>query len=94
MLIDLYAKVLTDSLNALVCMGASEDGQLAPCNQHCNRTHAGACLRRLLPRLVMGLESLADLLERALVCAAQPHINADQAENQQDPIDTSSRIQT
>jgi hypothetical protein len=64
-LIDLYAKVMADNLNALVCMGASEDAQLAPSNRHCNRAYAGACLQRLLPRLVMGLESLADLLERA-----------------------------
>ena len=62
-LIDLYAKVLADNLNALVCMGASDDAQLAPINRHCNRVYAGACLQRPLPRLVMGLEGLAELLE-------------------------------
>jgi len=64
-LIDLYAKVLADNLNALVCMGASEDTDLALGNRHCNRAYAGACLQRLLPRLVMGLECLAALLEKA-----------------------------
>lgn len=64
-LIDLYAKVLADNLNALVCMGASEDADLATSKRHCNRAYAGACLQRLLPRLVMGLECLAALLEKA-----------------------------
>lgn len=51
-LIDLYAKVLADNLNALVCMGSSENADLAPSNRHCNRAYAGACLQRILPRLV------------------------------------------
>ena len=66
-LIDLYAKVLADNLNALICMVASDDAQLAPSNRHRNRAYAGTCLQRLLPRLVMGLEGLAELLERAFV---------------------------
>jgi hypothetical protein len=64
-LIDVFAKVLADNLNALVCMGASEDSELAANNRHCNRAYAGACLQRLLPRLVMGLDCLATLLEKA-----------------------------
>ena len=64
-LIDLYAKVLADNLNALVCMGASENAELPTNNRHCNRAYAGACLQRLLPRLVMGLDCLAALLEKA-----------------------------
>ena len=67
MLIDLCTKVLADNLNALVCMGASDDAQLTASNRHCNRAYAGACLQRLLPRLVMGLEGLAKLMERAFV---------------------------
>ena len=62
-LIDLYAKVLADNLNALVCMAASDDVDMAPSSRHCNRAYAGACLQRPLPRLVMGLEGLAELLE-------------------------------
>ena len=64
-LIDVYAKVLADNLNALVCMGASYDAELAANNRSCNRAYAGACLQRLLPRLVMGLGYLATLLEKA-----------------------------
>jgi hypothetical protein len=64
-LIDVYAKVLGDNLNALVCMGASEDADLAASNRSCNRAYAGACLQRILPRLVIGLECLAALLEKA-----------------------------
>jgi hypothetical protein len=64
-LIDVYAKVLGDNLNALVCMGASEDADLATNNRRCNRAYEGACLQRLLPRLVMGLQCLAALLEKA-----------------------------
>jgi hypothetical protein len=64
-LIDVYAKVLTDNLNALVCMGAGEDAVLILGEQHCNRAYAGACLQRLLPRLVMGLGCLVVLLQKA-----------------------------
>ena len=64
-LIDLYAKVLADNLNALVCMAASDDVDMAPSSRHCNRAYAGACLQRILPRLVIGLECLAVLLEKA-----------------------------
>ena len=73
-LIDLYAKVLADNLNALVCLGASEHGELPASNRHCNRAYAGACLQRLLPRLVIGLECLASLLEKAFgLLAANSH---------------------
>ena len=61
----MYAKVLTDNLNALVCMGASEDAELILSERHCNRAYAGTCLQRLLPRLVMGLGCLVTLLEKA-----------------------------
>jgi hypothetical protein len=64
-LIDLYSKVLGDNLNALVCMGAIDDADLAPSNRRCNRAYAGACLQRILPRLVISLECLAALLEKA-----------------------------
>jgi len=64
-LIDVYAMVLTDNLNTLVCMGARDDADLAASDRHCNRTYAGACLQRLIPRLVMGLECLVVLLKKA-----------------------------
>jgi hypothetical protein len=35
-LIDVYAMVLTDNLNALVHMGASDDADLAATDRHCN----------------------------------------------------------
>ncbi len=63
--IDVYAKVLTDNLNALVCMGVGEDAVLILGEQHCNRAYAGACWQRLLPRLVMGLGCLVVLLQKA-----------------------------
>lgn len=70
-LIDLFAKVLADNLNALVCMGAIEDADLATNNRLCNRVYAGACLQRLLPKMVMGVGCLLALLEKAfgLLCA-------------------------
>ena len=39
-LIDVYAKVLADNLNALVCMDAREDADLITRNRHCNRAYA------------------------------------------------------
>nr|WP_319563683.1 IS4 family transposase [uncultured Rhodoferax sp.] len=64
-LIDVYAKVLADNLHALVCMGVIDDVDLATNERHCNQAYAGNCLQRMLPRLVMGLECLASLLQRA-----------------------------
>lgn len=64
-LIDVYAKVLADNLSALVCLGASDEAGLASTNRHCNRAYAGACLQRLLPRLVMGFGCVVTLLEKA-----------------------------
>jgi hypothetical protein len=61
----MYAKVLGDNLNALVCMEASEDADLTASNLRCNRAYAGACLQRLLPRMVMELECLVALLKKA-----------------------------
>lgn len=63
--IDVLAKVLADNLSALVCMGACEEANLAASNRHCNRAYAGACLQRLLARLVLGLGCLGALLKKA-----------------------------
>jgi hypothetical protein len=63
--IDVQAKVLADNLNSLVCMGAVEDADLQDVNRQCNRSYAGNCLQRLMPRLVLGLGSVAALLAKA-----------------------------
>lgn len=64
-LIDVHAKVLADNLASLVCMGAAQLAALDRTNRTCNRAYAARCLQRLLPRMVLGLESVAALLDKA-----------------------------
>ena len=64
-LIDVQAKVLADNLNSLVCMGAGQEADLDEDNRQCNRSYAANCMQRLMPRLVLGLGSVATLLGKA-----------------------------
>jgi len=68
--IDVQAKTLADNLNTLVCMGALAQDDLRNTGKQCNRSYAGNCLQRSMPRLVLGLGCVAALLEKAfdLLC--------------------------
>ncbi len=63
--IEVQAKVLADNLNSLVCMGAQDAADLDDENRQCNRSYAGKCLQRLMPRIVLALDSMAVLLGKA-----------------------------
>lgn len=65
LLVDVLAKVLADNLGSLVCQGASEEASLQARQRTCNRAYAAPCLQRLLPRMVMGLDCIAALLDKA-----------------------------
>lgn len=68
--IDVQAKTLADNLNTLVCMGALAQDDPRNTGKQCNRSYAGNCLQRSMPRLVLGLGRVAALLEKAfeLLC--------------------------
>ena len=65
LLVDVYAKVLADNLGSLVCQGAAQDADLSSRARTCNRAYAAPCLQRLLPRMALGMECIAALLEKA-----------------------------
>jgi hypothetical protein len=65
LLVDVHAKVLADNLASLVCMGASDQAGFEGKQRTCNRAYATPCLQRLLPRLVLGLGCLTNLLNKA-----------------------------
>jgi len=65
LLLDVHAKVLADNLASLVCGAAQAVATIPPDVRVCNRSYAAAYLQRLLPRMLIGIGSLADLLTRA-----------------------------
>jgi hypothetical protein len=48
LLVDVAAKVLADNITALMCLAAHADAQL-PGKRRCQRTHADAAVRTILP---------------------------------------------
>ena len=64
-LVDVHAKVLADNLASLVCQGAAQEADLPSRARCCNRAYAAPCLQRLLPRMALGLGSIAVLLHKA-----------------------------
>jgi hypothetical protein len=66
LLVDVAAKVLADNLGSLLCQAACEAHELSARPRVCNRAYAAGLLQRLLPRMVLGLGCLAQLLEQAM----------------------------
>jgi len=66
LLVDVAAKVLADNLGSLLCQAACETHELSARPRVCNRAYAAGLLQRLLPRMVLGLGCLAQLLEQAM----------------------------
>ncbi len=65
LLIDMAAKVLADNIAALLCLAAAADSPpLQP--RQCQRTHAGAVLLRLLPRLLLAVSNMISLIDDAM----------------------------
>ena len=65
LLIDVAAKVLADNIAALLCLAAAADSPpLQP--RQCQRTHAGAVLLRLLPRLLLAVGNVISLIDDAM----------------------------
>lgn len=65
-LVDVAAKVLAGNMGSLMCLAAGERADLAGRQRVCNRAYAAPLLQRVLPRVVLGLGCLLDLLDSAI----------------------------
>jgi len=65
LIVDVAAKVLADNIAALMCLAAQDDFDIPP-ERQCNRTHAGLILRRVLPRILLGLGDVLVLIANAV----------------------------
>lgn len=66
LLVDVAAKVLADNMGSLLCNAGGEQADLASRQRVCNRAYAATLLQRVLPRVVLGMGCLLDLLDHAI----------------------------
>jgi hypothetical protein len=62
LLVDVAAKVLADNITALMCLAAHADAQL-PGKRRCQRTHADAAVRTILPRVLLAVGDVLGLID-------------------------------
>lgn len=65
LLLDVAAKVLADNITALMCLAAHADAQL-PAQRRCQRTHADAAVRTILPCVLLAVGDVLGLIAQAL----------------------------
>ncbi len=65
LLVDVAAKVLADNITALTCLAVQADAEL-PAQRRCQRTHAGLALQRMLPRVLLAIGDVLDLIASAI----------------------------
>src|SRR3954449_1008712 len=66
LIIDVAAKVLADNLPSLMCAAAAVDAGLPTRSRKCNRAYAATLMHRLLPRLVLFIGDVAQLIADAI----------------------------
>jgi len=66
LIIDVAAKVLADNLTALVCEVAAGMADLKARTRRCNRTYAAASMQRALPRLMLVIGDLSEIINHLL----------------------------
>ena len=70
LLVDVAAKVLADNIAALMCLAAQDAAQL-PANRRCQRTHADAAVRAVLPRVLLAVGDVLGLIDDTLQLIAR-----------------------
>lgn len=65
LLVDVAAKVLADNIAALMCLAVQADPEF-PVRRRCHRTHAGAVVQRLLPRVLLAVGDVLGLINSAM----------------------------
>lgn len=66
LIIDVAAKILADNITSLMCAAASEQADLSARSRTCNRSYAACLMQRLLPRLVLFIGDVCDVLTKAI----------------------------
>jgi hypothetical protein len=66
LLIDVAAKILVDNITSLMCSAASEQADLPARSRTCNRSYAAGLMQRLLPRLVLFIGNVCEVLLKAI----------------------------
>lgn len=71
LIIDVAAKVLADNITSLMCAAACEQADLPARQRSCNRSYAASLMQRPLPRLVLFIGDVCQLIVEAidLLCA-------------------------
>ena len=59
------ATVLADKIAALMCLAVQADLKL-PVRRRCHRTHAGAVVQRLLPRVLLAVGDVLGMINSAI----------------------------
>jgi hypothetical protein len=68
--VDVAPKVLADNITALMCLAVQADADL-PTGRRCQRTHASLVVQRLLPRVLMAVGDVLDMIDSALAVIAR-----------------------
>ena len=66
LVIDVAAKILADNITSVVCAAASEQADLPARSRTCNRAYAAGLMQRLLPRLVLFIGDVCDVITTAV----------------------------
>lgn len=70
LLVDVAAKVLADNIGALMCQAAQEHAGM-PQDRRCQRTHADAAVRTMLPRVLLAVGDVLGQIVQALELIAR-----------------------
>ena len=70
LLVDVAAKVLADNITALMCLTVQADAGL-PTRRRCQRAHASLVVRQLLPRVLLAVGDVLDMIDGALAVIAR-----------------------
>jgi hypothetical protein len=65
LLVDVASKVLADNITALMCLAVQADAEL-PTRRRCQRTYADSVVRRMLPRVLLAVGDVLDMIDAAL----------------------------
>jgi len=66
LIIDVAAKILADNITSLMCTAGSAQANLAARSRICNRSYAAGLMQRLLPRLVLFIGDVCEVVADAI----------------------------
>lgn len=66
LIIDVAAKILADNITSLICASGSAHANLVARSRTCNRSYAAGLMQRLLPRLVLFIGDVCEVIADAI----------------------------